>query len=1453
LHASSSSVLPARLQDMKPVEASALLNYGTGDVALEASTPIPRRSTTQSRRWKYVTSAAALLCTGAVVSKQFLAAPPTQSSVSTSVADHGHDGKHTGPSVETYAEFFSVMEQMKDPSANPCEDFYKYACGGWLKGKEIPADKGDIDASFFVVSERNKGIIKQVFDEKPPVITEFYQSCLNDQEVDEDTVAYVAKLISNIHAVETTEELLAHAGQLDQALGISTFFAVDVGADPHDPKTNVLTLSQGGLTLPSREYYLEQSKVDRYAQLFTKYVTDLFAVGNLDHHNVTEFANAILLTETKLAQISLSNADMRDPWSTSHACNMSKIEASYPFLYGYLQGINKQQPFPQNHAIVTTPSFFEAQNKILREIDTEHLKHYLSFHVMDSFSPYLGEYFRRASHEFHGTISGQGALAPRDEFCVDMTTTFLGEQLGSYYMRDVFSQDDKKAAQDLIKQIEAAMGELLKTEKWLDKYTYKAALKKLSQLHNLIGGPDSVPDLPFEMVKDSFFDNVLNLLQESAKDKIQLIGEPADRSKWDMFASTVNAYYDPSANKIVFPAAILQPPFYSASSFPPAADYARIGMVMGHELSHGFDDQGRNYDGNGALRKWWSPSVSEEFNGRAQCLAAQYSTFPVIGDDGHLIGNVNGNLTLGENIADNGGIRLAYRAYQLSRKKSQGPPTQEEDQLFFTAFAQNWCEKRSDAYAELLLALDPHSPGNWRVNGPVMNYDRFAKAFQCPLGSPMNPEHNVMATALTATTKPTRYGTTDVQTHDAGRSPRRRLSIIGMVAAMLGVVGVIHHQAQPRAVQPNASFAAFFESMEALMDRSVDPCHDFYAYACGGWLANHTIPADSGRIDSAVSVVLERNKQVVHQVFAEQPPVISEFYQSCLNDQEVDNATVAYVAKLIDRIHAINTTDELLAHAGHLDQALGISSFFAVDVAADPKNPTTNVLVLSQGGLTLPSREYYLEQSKVDRYAALFLQYVTDLFGVSALAQHNASAFSSDLLRTETKLAEISLPNAELRDTERLAHPISMEDIRTRYPFLYGYLQGINKQQPFPQNHAIVTTPSFFEAQNKILREIDTEHLKHYLSFHVMDSFSPYLGEYFRRASHEFHGTISGQGALAPRDEFCVDMTTTFLGEQLGSYYMRDVFSQDDKKAAQDLIKQIEAAMGELLKTEKWLDKYTYKAALKKLSQLHNLIGGPDSVPDLPFEMVKDSFFDNVLNLLQESAKDKIQLIGEPADRSKWDMFASTVNAYYDPSANKIVFPAAILQPPFYSATDYPLPVDYARVGSIMGHELSHGFDDQGRNYDGNGALRRWRSPAVSTRFNERAQCLAAQYSTFPVIGDDGHLIGNVNGNLTLGENIADNGGLRLAFEAFHLAARHSPVNDGLSELGNDRVFFTTFAQLYCEKRDDALSELRLATDPHSPGKWRVNGPVMNNDAFAKTFTCPVGSPMNPQNKCVLW
>ncbi|KAF0718637.1 Aste57867_1572 [Aphanomyces stellatus] len=648
---------------------------------------------------------------------------------------------------------------------------------------------------------------------------------------------------------------------------------------------------------------------------------------------------------------------------------------------------------------------------------------------------------------------------------------------------------------------------------------------------------------------------------------------------------------------------------------------------------------------------------------------------------------------------------------------------------------------------------------------------------------------------------------------------------------------------------PNTTeFAAFFKDFYSKMDATADPCVDFYQYACGGWMNATTLGETDVNIDSAIWVVVQENDKITKTIMASKPPLLEAFLEACLNETDVNAAAVVDVSTQLHHIAGIQTVDELLAYAGSLQtSAAAVPSFLDVGVSVDPKNSDTNVLMLSQGGLTLPSAEYYAPE-KVASIVPSFEAYVTTLAKVEALQGVDVAS----LLSFETKLANVSLPQAQLRDPWATYHKVNLTDVAATYPLVGSYLRGAQPSL-FAQSQAVlVTTPSFFAAQDALLKATDLAVLKAYLSFHLVHARSSVLGESFRQANDYFQGLLRGRPGKTSRAKFCMQTTQTQLGEYLGQLFMDKVFDATEKRHAQDLIQQIEDSMTILLNNLTWLDDSTRRVGLEKVTRIRNFIGGPDAVTPLPFNLTT-SFYAN-MNQFSEWATTKTWAsLHTPVDQTAWGMFAYTVNAYNDPTANKIVFPAAILQPPFYSATSYPPVVNYARIGMVMGHELTHGFDDAGRNFDPKGQLKAWWTDGVKATFDKNAKCLADQYSTFPIRSIDGKTtLGHVNGQLTLGENIADNGGLKLAYMAYQ---RVKAANASLANIGYDdaKLYFTAYAQGQCQKMTDGTAVLRMNTDPHSPNKYRALGPLYNSQAFADAFQCPVGSPMNPVKKCVVW
>ncbi|CAK4084821.1 unnamed protein product [Aphanomyces euteiches] len=640
-----------------------------------------------------------------------------------------------------FAAFFQDLADKMDLSVDPCDNFYQYACGNWLNKTELNASVSRIDSSFYVIGKDNDKILKSILAGKPAIIDPFYQACVSETSVNGDAVVDLSVKLLNIANIATVNDLIAFAGKLSVVSSTESFFSVGVTVDAKNSTVHVLELAQGGLTLPSIEYYAAE-QLPTYVAALDKYLKSLSAVEAF--HAVP--ASTILDFEAKLAKISLTQAQLRDPWGTYHKFSLAEVLAKYPLIASYLSGAQPELLNETNsiQVEVPTPTFFEALPALLASTDLAVLKAYLSFRLIYARSTLLGEAFREPTHEFNSALNGQSSVTKqtREEFCLALTENILGEYLGKLFMDKVFDSHTKTQAQALIKQIEDAMVDVVNQDTWLDTPTRRVALEKVAKIRNFIGGPNDVSPLPFN-ISSSFYANMNHFNEWSTNSTWASLHEPVDQTAWDMFAYTVNAYNQPSANKIVFPAAILQPPFYNAKAFPAVVNYARIGMVMGHELTHGFDDEGRNYDPQGQLNSWWTDNVAATFDKNAKCLADQYSTFPVISavDKKTVLGHVNGKLTLGENIADNGGLKLAYIAYQQAKKANASIADigYDDAKLYFTAYAQTWCEKRVDGNALLQINTDPHSPGKWRVHGPLLNSQSFADAFQCPAGSPMNP------------------------------------------------------------------------------------------------------------------------------------------------------------------------------------------------------------------------------------------------------------------------------------------------------------------------------------------------------------------------------------------------------------------------------------------------------------------------------------------------------------------------------------------------------------------------------------------------------------------------------------------------------------------------------------------------------------------------------------------
>jgi endothelin-converting enzyme/putative endopeptidase len=663
-------------------------------------------------------------------------------------------GADAGPETAAQAERLSpeqisasVLAAM-DRTADPCRDFYQYACGGWLRETKLPPDRPRLGRGFAAIEDRNRIVLRDILDDAlrhrgadPDTgrLGDFYGACMDETAIERLGVERLGAVFSDIASVTNPATLMTAVGHL-QLSGVDVLFAPAVDADFKDPNLAIAHWFQGGLGLPDRDHYLKDDEKSRTLRTqYEAHVARMLVLGGAPEEEARRQAAAILGFEKRLAEASLSRAERRDPEKIYHRVDRGGLQVASPALPwdAYFTAIG----FPSLQAInVGMPEFFSALSSAVTTTPIETLQAYLRWHTVDSMADSLPRPFAEEHFAFFGKIlGGQEEIEPRWKRCVDATDEAMGELLGKAFVTRRFAGDSKTTALRMIDGIEKALAHGFPALAWMDEATRARAQEKLAAVTNKIGYPDVWRDYSaLRLQRGDDFGNRMEAARFEFRRQFAKVGAPVDRGEWEMTPPTVNAYYKALRNEMVFPAGILQPPFFHRD-FPRAVNYGAMGMAMGHELTHGFDDQGRKFDPQGQLREWWDPAAAGRFQERAACVESLYDGYEV--EPGlHL----NGAQTLGENIADLGGLKEAYRAYKdWEAEQSAVPPSPvpglSNDQLFFVGFAQTWCELVTPEYSRLLVSIDYHSPGRYRVRGPVSQSPEFARAFACGEGTPMNP------------------------------------------------------------------------------------------------------------------------------------------------------------------------------------------------------------------------------------------------------------------------------------------------------------------------------------------------------------------------------------------------------------------------------------------------------------------------------------------------------------------------------------------------------------------------------------------------------------------------------------------------------------------------------------------------------------------------------------------
>lgn len=640
----------------------------------------------------------------------------------------------------------------------------------------------------------------------------------------------------------------------------------------------------------------------------------------------------------------------------------------------------------------------------------------------------------------------------------------------------------------------------------------------------------------------------------------------------------------------------------------------------------------------------------------------------------------------------------------------------------------------------------------------------------------------------------------------------------------------------------------------AALDRSADPCDDFYQFACGSWIKSTEIAADKPIAMRSFVAIEDRNLAYQHDVLETMRKApgtdplakqLGAYYGACMDEAAIAKAGTKPIAPLLAQIARIKDPRTLSAAVARL-HAAGFGVLFSFGPTQDARDATTVIAGLDQGGLGLPDRDYYLKDDEASKkLRASYQGYVADMLVALGRKPAVATTEAAAIVALETELAKVSKDKVARRDPKTMYNRLDRAGVATAMPAFDW--ATFYKTLAVTSEAITVGAPAFLAGVDPLLTSTRPDVWRAYLTFHLGSKAAPLLTKQLEDTRFKFYATLTGQTEMEPRWKRCIGQTDDALGDLLGQVFVRDRFAGASKAAAIEQINAINAAMSDNLDALPWMDAATKQKAHAKRKAMTYQVGYPNKWRSYAFKISPTTWAANALAAKTAEQARQLAKIGKPDDRDDWYISAPTVNAYYDPARNGMVFPAGILQPPFYSV-DASIPVNLGAMGVVVGHELTHGFDDQGSQYDASGNMTNWWDPGTEKQFKQRTQCVIDQYNGYPVIGG-----GTLNGANTVGENIADIGGVKLAlagYRALRASAPDTVVADGFTE---DQQFFLGFGQAWCAKMRPDYEKLLATVDVHSPARWRVNGALSATPEFKQAFRCKASAKMVPAKQCVVW
>lgn len=651
---------------------------------------------------------------------------------------------HTGEAQKkrSRAAFKYIDKANMDLSVKPGDNFYLYANGSWIKKNPVPPSKtrwGSFDALRLQSSERLRELAEAAAADpgKNAVwqrVGDFYASAMDTAAIDKLDYEPIKPLLTEIAGISDKQALLQQIAVLRTTGDANALFGFRIGQDDRDVNTYIPQFSQGGTTLPDRDYYLKNDgRSIAIRKAYLSYVTDLFQMTGSGAAEASAKAESVLALETALAKLQKSRVEMRDPQKTYNKFSVADFSKLTPG-FDWKSLMASMKVTTAEKVLVNNPEFFKGIDALYTAVPLDSWKSYVQWNIIKGAAPYLSSAFVKRNFEFQKVLSGQQEITPRWQTVTGLIDRNLGELIGQMYVEKYFTEAARQRMLALVKNVQETFAERISRLTWMSDSTKQEALVKLHAIVNKIGFPDTWETYPGVTIsRDKFFENVRSAGVFRYNKMVGYMGKPVDKTRWGMTPPTINAYYNPSNNEIAFPAGILQFPFFDFGA-DDAVNYGGAAAVIGHELTHGFDDEGRQYAADGNLKDWWTKADGEKFDALAQKVVDQYNAFTV-NDSLH----VNGRLTLGENLADLGGLNIAYEAF---KKTPEGKSDQKidgftPDQRFFLSWAQVWRSNILPEFAAQLILTDPHSPGMARCNGPVSNMDSWYRAFDVQPGDKM--------------------------------------------------------------------------------------------------------------------------------------------------------------------------------------------------------------------------------------------------------------------------------------------------------------------------------------------------------------------------------------------------------------------------------------------------------------------------------------------------------------------------------------------------------------------------------------------------------------------------------------------------------------------------------------------------------------------------------------------